>query len=1041
VSIIRLNITEIAQQAAINALNVSINLLNISDLIEGAAEAYLNTTETFTAPITFSQPITSTAPGSQIVFDWYGNQTTLTIDVPIMSGSYKYHLGDAGKDTTIMMLDGNQVVNDIITLKKSPVLQGNSYQLDLQPQGVGNHIFIYSDSPTQNLYYRIDDEAANASFVMRDTGDIIKGNIIFTGNITYVGGFTTVSNMQGNTTTLLLTGAIDQIQFQPLGTGSVFSFNVVSPSTNVTVNFPDPMVDCDALYTRSVQIVYDTKIFAASIKSTAPTPQLQFQINNTGPSTYISFQKTLQNLYYSVDDVGVNTSFAMVNGAQTLTDKSITSPAITGTVTGSATFNTVTLTSPTINSATMSGTTITSGQEIYTAVSNQIEFKPGNGPSFTIFNVPIPTTGNWTISFQDPTQNTNVAYTDSAQTLNTKTLPSPVISGTVTGGAVYNSVTLVTPIVSGTETITGKLLMTIPSNQFEFRASNGPSYTMISIPTPTTGNWTISFQDSTQNTNVAYTDSAQTLNTKTLPSPVISGTVTGGATYNSVTLVTPTITGVETLTGQLLLTVASSQIEFKPSNGPSFTIFNVPIPTTGNWTISFQDPTQNTNVVYTDSAQTLNSKTLATSTTISGTLSVTAATIFVAGHTVALAGANTVTGGITFSGNVKFSSPTYLFLWNQDGLSNGFVVSMDALAAQRFLNFPDPTVDTNVAYTDGPQTFTSKTLSSPAITGTVTGGATYSGASLSSPAITGTVTGSASYSSVTLSGTTTASGQLLSTVASNQFKFKPSNGPSFTTVTVPVPTTGNWTITMQDPTLNTNFAYTDGPQTFTSKTLTSPTITNPSITGTVTGGGTYSSITATSPTISGTVAGSASYTSPTLSGTVSVTGAATFSSTATFNGNVVTQGVRYPNDGISNAAFLTYFIFDTGTTIVQWDVKPTGFPSAPNVYIQRIGKMTTIMFDAVSATCTGSGIVCANTHGLAFNYRMNGKLGSGPTDAQIFSQPIIVLNGGGEQYGLVQTDASGVVCIYGGQTGGNFIAGTCGYNAFSMTFATNGLNL
>jgi hypothetical protein len=872
-------------------------------------------------------------------------------------------------------------------------LTAASDQIKFIPNNGPNYITVSMPSTSGNYSYKIVDVRKSSEFLMKDGDKTINGQCTFTQNVTFLAAVTytsiTYSNQVVESTSDLWTGISNQLLIQPNGVGPVFIFNAMSPISNVTIGIPDPQQDTNLCYTSS---------------------------------------------------------------AQTITDKTIVSPVISGTVTGGATYNSVTLVTPTIT-----GTETLAGQLLLTVASSQIEFKPSNGPSFTIFNVPIPTTGNWTISFQDPTQNTNVAYTDSAQTLNTKTLPSPVISGTVTGGATYNSVTLVTPTITGTETLTGQFLITVASNQIEFKPGNGPSFTIFNVPIPTTGNWTISFQDPTQNTNVAYTDSAQTLNSKTLPSPVISGTVTGGATYNSVTLVSPTVTGTELLTGQLLITVASNQIEFKPSNGPSFTIFNVPIPTTGNWTISFQDPTQNTNVVYTDSAQTLNSKTLATSTTISGTLSVTASTTFVAGHTVSLAGANTVTGGITFSGNVKFSSPTYLFLWNQDGLTNGFVVSMDALAAQRFLNFPDPTVDTNVAYTDGPQTFTSKTLSSPTIT---------------NPSITGTVSGPATYSGITLSGTTTSSGTFLMTGSTSPLVAQNGGGSAKkTTIVFTTPVSNIW-LTVPDTGGNDTFCFLSATQTLTSKTLTSPTITNPSITGTVSGGASYTAPTITSPSITGTVSGGASYTGPTITspsvtGTVSggasytgptitspsvtgtVSGGATYSSptlsgtvggspafsgTPTFN-----NGMGMPAGGSSNNV-LNYYRYDNGTGLVSLSAFPGG-TSSIYVYVVRIGHFVSWSFDTHLVTCTTSNIFCISTTPVPAHYRFTGMAGTGPTSPtnQVFTKTISIWNNGVKGTGLFQTDSLGVMCWYPDAAAAtSFTAsGTCGFEALSINFWTN----
>ena len=114
----------------------------------------------------------------------------------------------------------------------------------------------------------------------------------------------------------------------------------------------------------------------------------------------------------------------------------------------------------------------------------------------------------------------------------TLTAASPVISGTVTGGATYNAVTFPSPTITGT--VGGGASYTSPS--LTGTVGGSASYTTPTLTSPTiTG---------TVGGGASYT------------SPTLTGTVAGGANYSGITLI-----GTNSVTGSFGITRAASNVE------------------------------------------------------------------------------------------------------------------------------------------------------------------------------------------------------------------------------------------------------------------------------------------------------------------------------------------------------------------------------------------------------------------------------------------------------------------------------------------------
>lgn len=264
---------------------------------------------------------------------------------------------------------------------------------------------------------------------------------------------------------------------------------------------------------------------------------------------------------------------------------------------------------------------------------------------------------------------------------------SPVISGTVTGGATYNSVTL-----SGT--VGGSATYTSPTLTNQVKISGLPAKTSVSFPAQgflaIDGSNNVVNYDTT-GTGKVVQDTGATIATPTITSPSITGTVGGSASYTS-----PSITG----------TVGG---------GASYT------------------------------APTL------TSPSITGTVGGSAS------YTTPTLTSPSITG--TVGGSASYTSPT---LTNPVTLTGLPVKATTGFPSQGFLAVDASNTVVNYG-TEGTgkvvqannATIVTPIIQSPSITGTVGGGATYTSPILttpgiSSPTITGTVLGGATYTSPTL---------------------------------------------------------------------------------------------------------------------------------------------------------------------------------------------------------------------------------------------------------------------------------------------------
>lgn len=253
-------------------------------------------------------------------------------------------------------------------------------------------------------------------------------------------------------------------------------------------------------------------------------------------------------------------TLASLAGSETLTNKSLTSPTITGTLTASSA--TVNFTSTTISGGTYNGGAVWNGNPISLTAYTTGVLPVANGgtnastASITSFN----NITGYTAAGATGTTSSNLVFSASPTITGTLTLTG----ATITGGT-YTSTTLSSPSISnpvfsgtttgtyalgGTPTITGP---TITSFALFTAASpihyqNGQTVSLInSVQTVGDANLTIPDLAGVNDTYALLTK-AQTLSSKTLSTTTFVGNVTGG-TFTSTTLSSPTVTGGGSLAG------------------------------------------------------------------------------------------------------------------------------------------------------------------------------------------------------------------------------------------------------------------------------------------------------------------------------------------------------------------------------------------------------------------------------------------------------------------------------------------------------------
>ena len=753
-------------------------------------------------------------------------------------------------------------------------------------------------------------------------------------------------------------------------------------------------------------------------------------VNTTGD------QDTSGNAATATQIVGIaNADIVQKEAEQTLTNKTLTSPTITGTGAIAGTF-TGNLTGDVTGNLTGDVT-----GDVYASDGLSKILESGTDGTDAIFTGDVTgnvtgnvsgssgsTTGNAATATQiDGIANADIVQLDATQTLTNKTLTSPTITGTgVIAGAFTGNLTGdVTGNVSGSSgsttgnAATATVLETakmIGGVEFDGSAD-------IDLPgVNTTGDQDTSGNAATAtqivgiaNADIVQKEAEQTLTNKTLTSPTITGTgaiagtftgnLTGDVTGNLTGDVTGNLTGDVTgnltgdVTGDVYASDGTNKILESGTDGTD-AIFtgNVTGNLTGDVTGNVATATKiasivNADIVQLEATQTLTNKTLTSPTLVTPTLGVASATSLtatgaIATETLEVTGATT-TAGIINTGDIATETLAVTTNASVGGnlavtgsISANYIsanvagnITGNAATATKIASI----VNADIVQLDATQTLTNKTLTSPTITGTGAIAGAFTGN------LTGDVTGDV-YASDGLS-------KILE------------SGTDGTDAIFTGDVTGNAaTATQIVGIANADIVQLDATQTLTNKTLTSPTITG---TGAIAG------------TFTGNLTGDVNGDVYASDGTNKILESGTDGTDAVFTGNVFGNAATATQiDGIANDAIVQLDATQTLTnkTLTSPTITGTGaiagtFTGNLTVYGNLTGDVTgnvatatkiasivndnIVQLDATQTltnkTLTSPTLVTptlgvASATSLATDYlKISSKIPSGPLDQGVYS--------------------------------------------------------
>lgn len=202
---------------------------------------------------------------------------------------------------------------------------------------------------------------------------------------------------------------------------------------------------------------------------------------------------------------------AGVSASQTLTNKTLTAPVLSGSITGTYTLaGTPTITSPTISNPIFSGT----ATGTFTLSSPTITTPAISNPSITGTISGTPTIPN-------PTITGTISGTPS---IPTATLNNPTVTGTVSGSASYSTPTITSPSITGTISGTPTITTPVIASLYQDAAKTK----LMTVPAVASD--TFALLNATQTLYNKTIDNPTFTGTYTLTSPIINGGTIDGTT-------------------------------------------------------------------------------------------------------------------------------------------------------------------------------------------------------------------------------------------------------------------------------------------------------------------------------------------------------------------------------------------------------------------------------------------------------------------------------------------------------------------------------
>lgn len=461
---------------------------------------------------------------------------------------------------------------------------------------------------------------------------------------------------------------------------------------------------------------------------------------NTGGTDLLTVANATGNaaIFGAITSGGV--AVPTISSTSILTNKTLSSPTLSGTVTGSATWSSY----QAFNVGAGAEALRVIGTSAYismfnTAGSTRLMYARHNGSALEVVNevsagaIALSTTGGGGLTLNSVA----IPTISSTDTLSNKTLSSPTLSGTVAGAPTWasaqtfpsnttvgaNSGNAQIFLNGGTTSGAGAGIAAYGSGVLKWVLNSysgivGGTYDSDPTFYNSVNTGAVYIFDAGNKRKIATVDATETFSNKTLSSPTLSGTVAGSPTFSGATVFSGdsypirmndggyirfynASTGVDWALGKpdatslILYRNGTPSLQFDASGSPF--MYGVAIPT-----ISSTDTLSNKTL----SSPTL-SGTVAGSPTASGTWTFPSTGIKIAKPS----------SGSTLAGDLIFDiSGDLLRVYENGSPYKGFTVDISAMDSQSAL--------ATIATT---QTFSNKTLSSPTLSGTVAGSPTASG--------------------------------------------------------------------------------------------------------------------------------------------------------------------------------------------------------------------------------------------------------------------------------------------------------------------------
>jgi hypothetical protein len=299
----------------------------IPDITGDGTFAFLEGSQTFSGSKVFSSQVNINTATNQLAL---GSSNTIILNSGTPSANRTYTFPDVGTNSSFVMTDSNQTINNTKTFSSAVIINPTTNQLVL---GATTTVTLNAPTPVvSSRTHTIPDISGNGTFAF------LEGTQTITGLKT----FSTAPTFSASPK---FTAATNQLTIDPSASGVTFSINAATPLTNRVVTIPDPLNDASFVMSEGAMTINGSKTFGSGIAITPASNQLV--LGNTRTVTLTAPTPLITNRTHTIPDISGNGTFAFLEGTQTFSGSKTYSAAITVTpVTNQlilGTTNTVTL--------------------------------------------------------------------------------------------------------------------------------------------------------------------------------------------------------------------------------------------------------------------------------------------------------------------------------------------------------------------------------------------------------------------------------------------------------------------------------------------------------------------------------------------------------------------------------------------------------------------------------------------------------------------------------------------------------------------------